>query len=301
MKRSLPVAFTSLSAVSHLVWNLIPLAHSSCPWPHPGVAKITATSEAHSIFCISDLLCLAQILPAKRLCGFGFGIFPGSMSHILLVGIFCLILEYQRHLSRIDCGIFPFAYQLWSNRAKNNLWNQLAESFSALICAIVADSRGRNPLGWFFIGFFLSCFSLFILLVLPDLKVMERRESLIHQENRRLREQIRRDRALSDSRFSETMQRIDAHDQILQVDTSPPPALPVSFGQLDGDEFQPLSEESAAYIDASWWYADPREGVQIGPHCFCWSSGNVESQCCEWRHTRVVRATRGLGSNRRSA
>ncbi|MFT7618257.1 MAG: hypothetical protein ACI97A_001898 [Planctomycetota bacterium] len=138
-----------------------------------------------------------------------------------------------------------------------------------IICAIVADSRGRSAVGWFFIGFFLPCIGLFILLVLPDLKVMERRDSELNQENRRLREQIRRDRALSDSRHSDTMRRIDTHDDLLQVDTSTPPALPTNFayGEI-GEQMQELSPESEEYVRAAWWYADPREGKQIGPVIF---------------------------------
>lgn len=159
-----------------------------------------------------------------------------------------------------------------------------------IICAIVADSRGRNPLLWFFLGFVINCFGLLLLLILPDLKIMERRESEIQSENRRLREQIRRDRAVSDSRYSETMQRLDTHDQILQVDTSMPPALPADFGLDQVGGAQELSPESYAYIEAAWWYADPREGLQIGPVAFSrlqelWQQDEVEGHTLVWCET----------------
>ena len=56
-------------------------------------------------------------------------------------------------------------------------------------CAAIANSRGRNAAGWFFIGVFTSCIGLILVLVLPDLKVQEAERRRQEQENRRLKEQ----------------------------------------------------------------------------------------------------------------
>ncbi len=155
-----------------------------------------------------------------------------------------------------------------------------------IICAIVADSRGRSAVGWFFIGCFLSCIGLIVLLVLPDLKVMERRDHDLHQENRRLREKIRRDRVLADSRHSETMRRIDVHDDVLQIDTATPPLLELEgeVSQQDGDmNGQPDSK----FDNCSWWYADPKEARQVGPVTFdslrqLWLDDSIGKKTLVW-------------------
>lgn len=43
----------------------------------------------------------------------------------------------------------------------------------AVICAIIASSRGRSPVGWFFIGFLLSFFGIILVAVLPSKKPAE--------------------------------------------------------------------------------------------------------------------------------
>lgn len=121
----------------------------------------------------------------------------------------------------------------------------------AIICAIVAAGRGRSAVGWFFIGLILSCFGLILVLVLPDLKVQEEREKRVALENRRLREQLNKERHVSDQRHGHVERRLGAHDEALGLDTSKPPELPHSAApaQLtDGDQ---------------WFYA--RDGERKGP------------------------------------
>ena len=44
-----------------------------------------------------------------------------------------------------------------------------AAVFGAIV-AVIAHSRGRSALGWFFIGLFTSCIGLILVLVLPYVK-----------------------------------------------------------------------------------------------------------------------------------
>ena len=38
-----------------------------------------------------------------------------------------------------------------------------------LICAVIASGRGRNAVGWFFLGLIFNCIALIVLLLIPDL------------------------------------------------------------------------------------------------------------------------------------
>jgi hypothetical protein len=125
-----------------------------------------------------------------------------------------------------------------------------------LICAAIANSRGRSAVGWFFIGFFF-CFAPVLLLVLPDLKVQEEQQKKLHRENRRLREQLKKDRSVADARHASAAERLTAHDRALGLDTAPPP--------LDGPEQdQPLQLLPADLVGAQWYFLD-QEREQQGP------------------------------------
>lgn len=120
-----------------------------------------------------------------------------------------------------------------------------------IICAIIAANRGRSAVGWFFIGVFLSCIGLILVLALPDLKKEEERERRQKLENRRLREQLAKERQVADSRSHNVERRLGAHDEALGLDTSNPPELPhtAAAAQLtDGDQ---------------WFYA--RDNERQGP------------------------------------
>lgn len=120
-----------------------------------------------------------------------------------------------------------------------------------IICAIIAANRGRSAVGWFFIGAFLSCIGLILVLALPDLKKEEERERRQKLENRRLREQLAKERQVSDSRNQNVERRLGAHDEALGLDTSNPPELPhtATAAQLtNGDQ---------------WFYA--RDNERQGP------------------------------------
>ena len=120
-----------------------------------------------------------------------------------------------------------------------------------IICAIVAANRGRSAVAWFFIGVFLSCIGLILVLCLPDLKKEEERERRQKLENRRLREQLAKERQVSDARNTDVERRLGTHDEALGIDTSNPPVLPhaAAAAQLTGGE--------------QWFYA--RDNERQGP------------------------------------
>ena len=123
------------------------------------------------------------------------------------------------------------------------------------ICAVIANARGRSGVAWFFIGCIFSCLALILLLCLPDLKQQQDREERQRQENRRLREQIAKERQVSDLRHNEVHKRLGAHDQALGLDTS----TAAEIG--NGDAPPPLL--SGATQGASWYYA--RDNQRHGP------------------------------------
>jgi hypothetical protein len=122
-----------------------------------------------------------------------------------------------------------------------------------LICALVANGRGRSPVGWFFIGAFLACFGLILLLVLPDLKLQEQKDRRHELENRRLREQLAKERQVADQRHGNVERRLGAHDQALGLDTSTAPEL----GNSNAPVPPQLPDRS------QWFYARGKE--RLGP------------------------------------
>ena len=128
-----------------------------------------------------------------------------------------------------------------------------------VICAVVASSRERSPVGWFILGFFLHCFGILLVSLLPDLGAERTKFEKLRSENRRLRERVKKDRQVSDHRQVELNRRLEAHDQALGMDTShrapalegggpPPPALP---------------DASARWLSADWYYV--LDGEAKGP------------------------------------
>ncbi|MBK8978516.1 MAG: DUF4339 domain-containing protein [Planctomycetes bacterium] len=124
------------------------------------------------------------------------------------------------------------------------------------ICAAIAQSRGRNPVGWFFIGAVLPCIGLVLVLALPDLTLQQAHEARHRRRTRRLEEQLELHRHASDRRHAEVERRLDAHDQALGMDTAepeqltaaaPPPPLPGGarewFYAIDGKQEGPVDED----------------------------------------------------------
>lgn len=122
------------------------------------------------------------------------------------------------------------------------------------ITASIASGRGRSAVGWFFVGFFTGCIGLILVLVLPDVKVEEERRQRQEQTNRRLREQLAKERQVADQRHSQLERRLGAHDQALGLDTSEPAALLPA--QASGGAPPPPP-------NATWYYA--RNDERLGP------------------------------------
>src|SRR5262245_58486675 len=155
-------------------------------------------------------------------------------------------------------------------------------------CALIANSRGRSAVGWFFIGAFMPCFTGLILVrVLPDLKVQQERERRLADENRRLRERLRKDRIVSDERHQEISRRVNAHDVALGVDTSyaAPVALP---GAAPGARGAPGPDPALAteLRTSAWYWA---QGInRQGPADFevlrsRWQLGELTTATLVWR------------------
>jgi hypothetical protein len=100
-----------------------------------------------------------------------------------------------------------------------------------VVCAIIAHSKGRSAIGWFFVGLLLGLIGLIIVLVISNVREEEARQQSIEQENRRLREQIRHDQKLgidtrADGRVLEGEAPVSG---LLQSnETIAPPASPVA-------------------------------------------------------------------------
>ena len=136
----------------------------------------------------------------------------------------------------------------------------------AAVCAAIASSKGRNPFGWFLIGFLISCIGLIIILCLPDLNETEGRFQEQAAKTRRLKEQLRQEQMKLEHLQKHTAARLDRHDTELGVDTRGlGPALPAAIESPPGRP--PSSEQSAptpAPEDAIQWFYVSND-QQVGP------------------------------------
>ncbi|MBI9017021.1 MAG: hypothetical protein JEZ07_07165 [Phycisphaerae bacterium] len=88
-----------------------------------------------------------------------------------------------------------------------------------LICAIIARSKGRSVIGWFLIGFFLGLIGLIIMLVVSNKKDEKQKHEQLQNEQRRLHEQLRQERLKNEQFRKHAQSRLDAHDNVLELDT----------------------------------------------------------------------------------
>ena len=160
------------------------------------------------------------------------------------------------------------------------IFNLLIGLVMGAIAASIANSKGRSTVGWFFGGFFLGLIGIIIVACLSNLKQEEAMRMRDQQEKRRLREQLRQEQLKSESYRQYTMERLDAHDEHLGIDTRDtqvalPGASPVASGTpaLLGTEMPvkrptlnvgaaPQSEPSPG-PGAEWYYSsggESREG-----------------------------------------
>jgi hypothetical protein len=147
----------------------------------------------------------------------------------------------------------------------------IAAIFGAITAAI-ASSKGRNVVGWFFLGFFFSCIGLIIILCLSNLREEEARHQALELGQRRLREQLRQEQLQNEALRRHAVARLDLHDQQLGMDTRqgapplypagtlPPPLLGDGGGSL-GSEFPP-----PGYPATQWHLC--RRGERSGPFTY---------------------------------
>lgn len=147
-------------------------------------------------------------------------------------------------------------------------------------CAAIANSKGRSPVGWFFIGLLLGCIGLIIILCLSNENEVREKERIQEDMNRRLREQLRQEQMKIEALRAHTAARLDAHDSALGLNTrSAAPALagtapPMLAGGTTGalpDASQPVDDGTA------WYYADDHS-VQHGPMSIIGLRGAITSQ-----------------------
>ena len=147
----------------------------------------------------------------------------------------------------------------------------------AVICGFIAHSRGRNVVAWVLLGLVIQCFALILVLVLPNLNDEQDRERRHRLETRRLREQLRTERQISDQRHQHIEHRLGQHDGALGMDTSKPPELTeqtlarltgsagdVWFYARDNQRQGPVSLETLRHL----YDADV-----IGPDSLLWTEG----------------------------
>lgn len=89
----------------------------------------------------------------------------------------------------------------------------------ATLSAVIAHSKGRTPIGWFFIGFFLGLIGVIVALCMSNLKEEKARHEHMLNEQRRLREQLRQERMRNQAFQEYTNNRLDVHDDQLRIDT----------------------------------------------------------------------------------
>ena len=88
-----------------------------------------------------------------------------------------------------------------------------------VICAAIANSKGRSVIGWFFIGFLFGILGLIIVLVVGNFKDAMLKAIDMENEQRRLREQLRQERIKNDQFRKHTQGRLDTHDDALGLET----------------------------------------------------------------------------------
>jgi hypothetical protein len=132
------------------------------------------------------------------------------------------------------------------------------------ITAAVASSKGRNTVGWFFIGFFFGCIGLIIILCLSNVREEQAKWDAQAVEQRRLREQLRQEQMKNETFRRHAAARLDAHDQRLGVDTrEAAPALSTT------PEAIPAPTPPRTSPPARNWFIH-EAGTQQGPYTFAY-------------------------------
>ena len=130
--------------------------------------------------------------------------------------------------------------------------------------AAIAHGKGRSPVGWFFVGFLLGVIGLIIVLVVSNLNQEQYLRARQDDENRRLREQIRQERIKHETLREYAMRRLDAHDQVLGVDTKSLQALPATEAVVALPGAAPVEEAKSPGPRSDAWFYE-QNGETRGP------------------------------------
>lgn len=167
----------------------------------------------------------------------------------------------------------------------------------AVIVGAVAQSKGRNVVGWAALGLIVPCIGLILVLVLPDLKVEERRRVSAQAERRRLREELRQERMKTEAYRRHVSARLDAHDDHLGIDTRTTPALseghgvhaPAAHLVSGGDPAAGVGAPTRAPIESGpkeWYYergGESRGPVSDGAIRMGLQKGRIDAATLVWR------------------
>ncbi|MCY2927236.1 MAG: GYF domain-containing protein [Planctomycetota bacterium] len=152
---------------------------------------------------------------------------------------------------------------------------------TAVIGGIVASAKGRNVVAWVVLGFLFGLIGVLIVCCLPNVKEQRADRDRIELEHRRLREQLRQERMKNESFRQYAAGRLDAHDQVLGVETRTAQALPPpgesspeqALAAMAGGELDPIplveappqarSPQPMAAAATGWYYE--LNGAQQGP------------------------------------
>ena len=133
-----------------------------------------------------------------------------------------------------------------------------------IVCSFLAHSKGRNVIGWFFIGIVFSLFGLILILCLPNLKDSATEKSIQETVNQRVQEQLRQERLKNQAFQNHASARLDYHDDELGVETRSlaPSPLRIEASSNFQSSPPPLSSfQNKNEVD--WYYA--LEGKTFGP------------------------------------
>lgn len=155
-----------------------------------------------------------------------------------------------------------------------------------VLVAFLANSRGRNPFAWFALGLLAPCVSIILVFVLPDLNLESAKDEARNRKVRRLSEQLDQERQKNQSFRKHTLSRLDAHDQVLAMDTRSvgPPELPPVNEEEEPDE------PDLAGLPKVDWYTAVAGGQPEGPFRLAqmrdrFMSGELNAKTLIWHET----------------
>lgn len=165
--------------------------------------------------------------------------------------------------------------------------NLLINLVFGAITAAIANSKGRNVVGWFFLGFFFACIALIIILCISNLKEEAAKWSSNEIEQRRLREQLRQEQLKNEALRQHTVARLDLHDEKLGIDTrSAAPGLSLGGPTLRISPLRAAPAVPPPGYPAQNWYTN-EDGEQQGPYTFALLNtrarqGTLSSETLVW-------------------